>query len=355
MTMDRLDVTLELLSPCFLGDARQRPEFRIASLRGIWRYWFRALYGRGDEREPSEEELRIFGSTDARGAARIVPLGSVASLRPSPGPWPKPGRVPTGADYLLFTMNMNARGWLEPGQTLPLRLVIDRPDRDQAVRSLAAACAFSGLGARSRRMAGAVSLRQTDSSDTAMIPAQPAASAAALATRFTELLEPGLRRTVPAPPGYHVIAQRAFSAGVLKTTFAGWREALDAVGAEFRKFRLRKQPDYDVARGALQGKPLARNETIRRAAFGLPIRFRFKGAQESLPVRLPESDRRGSPLFLTLERLADRRLAVVWCLFRARVAPGDHIRIGTSSAPAPGLEIVDEMLSQPFWSFHRIA
>src|SRR6266536_1163516 len=111
MPTQRMDLTLELLSPCFLGDAHQRPEFRIASLRGVWRYWYRALYGRGDEREPPGDELKLFGSTEGRGAGRIVPLESVTALRASSGPWPRPKHDPTGADYLLFTMSMNSRAW----------------------------------------------------------------------------------------------------------------------------------------------------------------------------------------------------------------------------------------------------
>lgn len=204
-------------------------------------------------------------------------------------------------------------------------------------------------------MAGAVSLRVTGDSDTAMTPARPATSAGALAAQIAELVKPVLPRSVPLPPGYHVVGQGAFSAGVLEKTFGGWREALDAVGTAFRTFRLRRQPDYDVARRSLQGTPPTSGETIQRAAFGLPMEFRFRNTPGKARISLPESDRRGSPLFLTLDRLAGNRLAVVWCLFRARLTPGDRIRVDRSLAQAPGLDVVDEMLSQPFWASHRIA
>ena len=92
-----LDLTLELLSPCFLGGAFQQPEFRIASLRGVWRYWYRALYGRGNETAPGEEEQKLFGGVAARGGgvgyaagARVVLRGLADDLRASAWRSPRP-------------------------------------------------------------------------------------------------------------------------------------------------------------------------------------------------------------------------------------------------------------------------
>lgn len=67
MTERIVHLELELLSPCFMGDAHQHPEFRIASIRGLWRYWYRALHGRGGRRrrDPdrgNRQENRSVGS-----------------------------------------------------------------------------------------------------------------------------------------------------------------------------------------------------------------------------------------------------------------------------------------------------
>jgi CRISPR-associated protein Cmr1 len=358
MTRRSIDLTLELLSPAFIGGAfPEEPEFRIASLRGAWRYWYRALYGTGQEDGGLVEgEGRLFGSVfgeDARrSAVRLVPRQSTRAL--TARPWQRTP-TPTGADYLLFTMDMNRRSYLEPGQTVQLDLTTGGDDEfERAGRSLAVTCAFGGIGARSRRMAGAVSLLATSPGST--LPTGHAPNPEALAARLADLIGPAHRRRLPGPPRYHVIASTAFRAGVLRRSFADWRAALDAVGTFLREFRLRRQPDYDVAKHLVEGRQPHPGATITRAAFGLPLTFRFRSAQgRSLQVKLGSSDRRGSPLFLSLERLEDGGLAVVWSHFRAPLSPDGSVQAGTSRLTAPGHEAVDEMLRRSEWASHAIA
>jgi hypothetical protein len=65
-------------------------------------------------------------------------------------------------------------------------------------------------------------------------------------------------------------------------------------------------------------------------------------------------DRRGSPLFLTLEKLADGRLAVTWCLFLSPLTPDGKIAVEGSVLSAPDFSIVEGMLRQPFWNSHLV-
>lgn len=363
--MNRFDLSLELLSPCFLGGAFQEPEFRIGSLRGVWRYWYRALYRSGAEEAPTEDERRIFGGVGrdngdrwgpgeaaGRGSARLVLR---ESSRLDASEW-SPSSRPSGADYLLFSMNMNRRRGLDAGQVIPLRLLLarDGEEADRAVRSLLVACAFSGLGARSRHMAGAVSLGGAE-------PVGPIAWTRAdtpetLAARLRELIQPSLGRRMSSSR-YHIVATGTFKAGVLRRPFGTWREALDTIGGALRSFRLRREPDYSIARRVAEGQELAQGQTISRAAFGMPIQFRFRSlGGRRLDVAMDASDRRGSPLFLTLERLNARSaIAVVWCLFRSPLTPDGTIRVGHSSAPAPDLSIIDEMLGRSEWASHPVA
>jgi hypothetical protein len=393
-----VDLSLELLSPCFMGGAHQQPEFRIASLRGLWRYWYRALYANGNEREETEGEKRLFGAAPreeqghqgGRGRVKLIPLLSVRDVKWVGGPW-QPSKPPTGKDYLLFSTftGGNRRGWLETGQSVQLKLRVDgsESDLEQAVRSLAAACAFSGLGARGRRMAGAVSLL-APRDPTGLIAAVPAASPEHLASRIQGLLAPALARRC-SNLRYHIVARGAFSAGVLKDSFDSWQHALERVGEAYRDFRqfdppgsrCRRRPDYDVAKNALDGQQPGGLETITRAAFGLPIQFKFKSRQDRMAeIRLPKTDDfhgdrrgRGSPLFLTLERLEGGRLAVVWSWFRGPVTPDGKIAIQTFrrertaqgrerwvpdrdfAASEPPVAILEDMLRQPAWNSHLIA
>jgi CRISPR/Cas system CMR-associated protein Cmr1 (group 7 of RAMP superfamily) len=354
-----INLGVELISPCFLGGAYQQPEFRIASLRGIWRYWYRALYGDGQESDrPVDGEAELFGTTEGRGRAILVPRPPVRRLN-APVDWQRdPKGAQRGRDYLLFTMDMNKRQYLLPGQHIALSLRVrgTTGDQDRASRSLACALAFQGIGARSRRMAGAVQLLAEPPSE--VLPTTPASDPALLAVRLNALV--GVATSRVARPGYHVVARDTFTAGVLKETFSSWETALDAVGDRMRTFRLRMEPDYGVAKAILEGKPTPSSGIISRAAFGLPLTFRFRAAQGWLAtVQLPESDRRGSPLFLTLERLEGGRLAVVWSLFRAPLSPNGRVQVKVKEIrrelPAPGDEAVRKLLAQPEWASHVIA
>jgi hypothetical protein len=176
------------------------------------------------------------------------------------------------------------------------------------------------------------------------------------------------QKSTSGMPRYHVIGPRWFAAGVFKDTFRTWREAMDRVGESFQRFRQfepgntgRRQPDYAIAKAAVTNQPLPRGETITRAALGLPIQFRFrsergKGVDVRFPDEPPRRDRRGSPLFLTLEKLTQDRLAVVWCVFRSAVSPEGQILVGGRPLAAPDHSILDELLRHPDWqSSHMIA
>lgn len=352
-----VELSLEILSPCFLGGAHQQPEFRVASLRGLWRYWYRALYGRGDESKgPVEGEVELFGDTTRRGAARLVARAGGTTLPTAE--WRR-GAEQTGADYLLFTMDMNRRRYLEPGAKMPLELHVKgtAAEFERAARSLAVALSFGGIGARSRRMAGATHLVATRGSGLPdpLVPVAPAVDAGALAARLRELIAPALDRSV-GRPRFHVVARQYFAAGALERAFPNWRAALDAVGSYMRRFRSRREPDYGLAREVLGGQGPTPGRTVTRAAFGLPITFRFRSlGGSSVTVQLPDSDRRGSPLFLTLERI-EGGLAVLWCLFRGPLSPDGQLRLKPGPRlEAPGLELVEEMLAGPEWRSHRIA
>lgn len=67
---------VEIVTPCFLGGARDRAEWRGASIRGQLRWWFRAVAGArfaGDLKSVRTAEEEIFGSTRRSSAVRVSP------------------------------------------------------------------------------------------------------------------------------------------------------------------------------------------------------------------------------------------------------------------------------------------
>ena len=84
--MLRQTFEVELVTPCFLGGAKDQAEWRGASIRGQLRWWFRAIAGAhfsGDLDMVRVAEESIFGSTRRASALRVIP---------SRGPEPEGGR-----------------------------------------------------------------------------------------------------------------------------------------------------------------------------------------------------------------------------------------------------------------------
>ena len=111
-----------------------------------------------------------------------------------------------------------------------------------------------------------------------------------------------------------------FSTALLPDGFARdkWDEALNLAGTRLQEFRQRRQPDYSLLKEQVLsnerkgGKSLT--EGPERAAFGLPLAFRFGSLPGSKPVMLVPYDdenkttfeRHGSLLFIRLCLLGDR-------------------------------------------------
>lgn len=180
----RLQATYELLTPAWLGNAQQKAELRCTSLKGLLRFWYRAVEPEFRLRNKglSREEL-LFGSAGERGG---IGMGSLSLL-----PLDRPTKTITWNDvpvsrfndgsgknmrngllYLGFSLKMNqGRDALPAGLSFTLcfdlhpdpRLFDDRPRTRRALRGLAAAFWLLGtlgsMGTRSRRGFGALALK----------------------------------------------------------------------------------------------------------------------------------------------------------------------------------------------------
>ena len=74
---EKIDFTVEFLTPCFLGGADQNAEVRVAPLKAGLRYWWRVLYGQkyGDKLKSVEDEIFGTAKIDAKtrvGKSRVI-------------------------------------------------------------------------------------------------------------------------------------------------------------------------------------------------------------------------------------------------------------------------------------------
>jgi len=80
--MKSIRLTIELVTPAFVGGADQQAEFRPASLKNVWRWWWRALRPSLDDGATAEEgELFGTGGSGSRQGALSLRLARYTPLR----------------------------------------------------------------------------------------------------------------------------------------------------------------------------------------------------------------------------------------------------------------------------------
>lgn len=372
-------LSLCTVTPLFMAGAETRgvAELRPPALRGAMRYWLRAAVGgvHGDDDSGllrvKEIEGRTFGSTDETkaGASAVTVRVSTENFT-SPLEFRKqtairtikngtPIQQPTGRDYLYWSMAPSGRIQTENYQAakqywpdgITFDLVLQkRPSALRDERSLLWATAaawllvqFGGVGSRSRRTAG--SLSSTRSQE---INGLKFASTATSCMQLADELTQGLRlarsmfattsspSSVSNPSSFDILHAHACRIWVLGM-WTNSSTAVDSIGAALRDFRSYREPDHTNVARWLGGAAIP---TVERAAFGLPIPFRYSDGGPSGIVqgrlRNPTIDRRASPLWLKITRTQNGRYAGVATLFKSAFLPaGEKLNAKTRAAPPP--------------------
>ncbi len=141
------DYTFCILTPIIMGGANRNLEFRIPSIKGILRWWFRFYYAGmvDDLGKLKEKEGEIFGSTERACQFYISPEGRTdAYLRMNDNSKPikRPAYPPNQEFVLLFKSPFIYDNWSQDLET-----------------SLKFLSLFGGLGARWRRGFGSVEVK----------------------------------------------------------------------------------------------------------------------------------------------------------------------------------------------------
>jgi CRISPR-associated protein Cmr1 len=355
LARQNLEVTLETVTPMFLAGADGKtPELRPASFRGAMRFWLRALLGGvlGDNAERvRQEEARTFGSTE--GASPMViqrvkdELGEPRRLNIKASQKP-------GLFYMLWSIERLGREAFAPGRKFTLSLRT-RPGQSGGegptvwtAASLWLLVHLGGLGARTRRGGGGLRVPEDPTNWQGPSLVVQATTPKELATELSDKLSEWLpvlncsfASHLESPTSFDILHRQACETWVLADDESGWpswEEALDVVGSRLQKFRERSPAaDYrgvkDVVLG--HGPPSA----VERAAFGLPQPYFYSSlykqylgdgepknkardkASATVGPADRDIDRRASPLFFHITRLANGRYTVVVTLFNAIFLP----------------------------------
>ena len=203
--MQEVTFTLQTITPLFLAGADQNiAELRPPTFRGEMRYWLRTLVGGCVEpdttglRKVVEAEQAVFGATEHSSPVRIRLRNIATTLSPYAGAG---AGVNTGKGYLFWSMNESrkeekgnpkpARKSFLPGMTT-FQLVLSASETNtdalkQAIASIWLLVNLGGIGARSRRCAGNLTVTNVENNITSLSFSQQTA-----ALTLKKYLEEGL-------------------------------------------------------------------------------------------------------------------------------------------------------------------
>ncbi len=382
MSATGIEATYRVVTPLFCAGADpKRPELRLPSVKGVLRYWWRALAWsrcRGELQVIRREEDRLFGSAGG-GQARVL-----MRLASAPEPVPIPvnevlkvgagaGVVGAGARYLGYgvmeafsrknkrTGQRTAAGQLTRACLAPFDFTVQMrgPDLDEqeltSLRdSLVALGVLGGMGAKSRKGYGSLVLRDLRvngqarwntprsmdelrsaiaalRSDLAYGPAGSAAEFTALSNRARHvLLSSAGRRPL----------ELLDLVGRELIRFRSWGRAGKILGGQDSEKNFRD--DHDL----MKREPRQRDSHPRRIAFGLPHNY---GKQRNTQVGPVDGlDRRASPLFIHIHECGDRPVAVLSFL-PARFLPADRATISVGGSRVR--QASEEELYRPIHDF----
>jgi len=290
--MQTLTATYRIVTPMFLGDARQQAtDIRPPSFKGGLRFWWRALnWGRFRQDHPDDAaalralnkaEADLFGAAAVdetpRGQSRVLIRILSERYGTKETHWPQ-NQTPSG--YLglgLFQMpnHPQREGFME-GKNFTVNLGLDSrltPEQiEQIEDSLLAMGLLGGLGSRSRRGFGSIALRQINGNSI------ESKNRDEYARHLKNLLA-----KYPFPPG-----KPPYTAFSLDTKIAWFndgnnaREVHAVLGKTYQQYR---------------GQPSKLRGRIK-AGFGLPL----TGVSQ---------ERRASPVFMHIHPLGNSFQAVV--------------------------------------------
>jgi CRISPR-associated protein Cmr1 len=391
--MPQMAITMKAVTPLFLGGARPNDyaELRPPALKGLLRFWYRAI-------DPGyrEHEAALFGGTgrvEGQSAIALRLLTPVQGyLEDAKGYRRSPFQVGTGTKtqngllYLGYSLELggNHRKAIPAGTPLRVGVRATRALTSQEARAVLAAWWLLGhvgsAGSRARRGFGSLSLEGWNG-EWPERETLPLASGASTPEEWFNRFEEGLRtilgwfkgqsgqpdHTVLGPGARIYLYREGYSPDKGGT---GWEWALWHLGRDMQQFRQRRPPDYDNVKAHLvqratamaikNGAPSPRvpgvtprqlqsNQTIERAAFGLPLAWRYTSLRDLRPsgttsFRGAIHDRNASPLFFRAVEIGHRIHPMALLLPAPLLAPNERLREerGRMEMRIPGREILDE-------------
>ena len=362
--MEKLAIQLEVVTPLFMAGANQGgpPELRAASLKGLLRFWYRAIY-------PNDftGEQEVFGAMGARSPVKLA----VTPVRPIVGQARSPDlQAYSYLGYGLINYDKQSRNflttrqYLKPGSIFAVTVTfsprLTEAAKEKVIRAFYALAMLGGLGARSRRGFGAFAV--TSVSCPLPLNFQPAD-----VKTFRDDLKAFLNTIAK---GTGAAAYSCFSTKSLVLVGNPMNDGMQILGRLNSLLQKNRsyyevfpdkpktsgipKDDHDLMFDFLTNPAFTPPTAPQRAIFGLPHNYFFRAGQRKVAADLMEGStkgRRSSPLFLHVQRLADGQACAVAAVLPARfLPPGKQVTLSaeggrTINVNPPGYKAMVDFLN----------
>lgn len=323
-------------------------------MKGVLRFWYRAvaLAPLGSWEAVRESEQGLFGST--KGQAKVL-LHLREQVKPVVRPAGGAGKgFGHGVGYLGYGLinreRKTTRPYLEPGFTFVLRLVINKKADNTSLallqKALKAMGLFGGIGSRSRKGFGSLTIRRLRTGDGEW-------TAPGNIDEYSLVVQRLLTESFEGSEGLPPYTAFSTLSRVCVVHSGDSAEAvLDHIGKEFLRYRSYGhkpksggphqlpwreraeqlfKSDHDLVADFLRGQRPDRHP--QRVVFGLPHNYFFLRSKADINAK--NHKRRASPLFIHIHSFNDRSHAAVLTLLPARFLPeGDSIELSAGGTKA---------------------
>lgn len=377
--METLEFTVKLLSPAFIAGAMEKdvdgsiyqsnyrpdelPQYRIIdidgdglripSLRGIMRFWFRAMHSHLDVPELKDQEGELFGSQEHGQGIRIIPgkqshwekivFGEKRKCSPAeiylgygPIAWDKYRKKASSYNPNLF------REAIDAGAEFSFKAFGSKKQLEHLKRVLSVIHLFGGIGARSRRGWGALAVYPN------FLPKieEHEKINEWFNRSLGQIFSKGLSEKFPSFTGFYFhTAYRLFPGA------SHWKNVFNSFYQQFKKVRMgnRENPDetHWVVQEDIELEKTHLYETNQidkvpiRMGYGFPYKIVFKGNGEIEYVayrkenvnnneEMIKINRRASPLILTLFLAPDNIIYGIALYLKSNFWGRKNVLIGTS-------------------------
>jgi len=379
--MKSMEIRVTFLTPAFLYGADQnKPEFRIPSLIGQMRYWWRITQDWSDIKNLREKEGEVFGNK-ARAKPFFIYLKAKPDFtipQPEPVPQKNGGQATDRLGNPLFKFPSEHSGisyffypfmrrpapfsWLPAKLTVSLHINFTSSSSDETMRqvflSLFLLGRFGGLGSRSRRGAGGVDLNGHELFD--LTENHLLDYIAASGDKKTLPGHAYFSLIDPKSPIFRALSNSALRFKQFKPEASTWQETLNPIGCIMQRFRTKQRllggntsgVDPDFVREAKDLHQYYENPStdppsaLSKDAFGLPRVINFTSCRPAAwnaltisPYKKEREEikemRRASPLHITVNRDSNQyycTLLILWEL-------NDSLSFLPDGHDGPGIDI----------------